>query len=1192
MWPLRSSAAFSPISTELGFGKRSLPLPILFPLCYSREVQARFLLGPAGSGKTYRCLAEIRAALKAAPEGDPLILLAPKQATFQLERQLLSDPALPGYARLRILSFERLAEFILNELGCSCPPLLAEEGRLMVLRALLARRRDRLNLFHASARLPGLARQLSVTLRELQHHKLGPERLVRLAERLPGTRRLDAKLRDLALLLEAYLEWLNAHHTSDADSLLDLAAQALRTLPREGQPPRGALCAGLWLDGFAEMTPQELDLVAAFLPCCGQATLAFCRDAESPHESPLASGYQVEWTFRELVERVSGKAEITAVPQVLSRRAEGGRFAPDSVLGRLERFWASPPASVPISDHAAPGQAGPERSLRLVACQNPEAEAVQAAREILRFVRDSGARFRDVAVTARSLEGYHDALRRAFMHYGIPFFLDRRESVAHHPLAELTRFALRTVLFGWQPQDWFGALKTGLVERDEDAIDLLENEALSRGWRGATWLAPLSTPDQPEIANRLEPVRLRIIAPFIALARALGVPRAEEGDAGGRSAFASSAHPSGKQLAEGLQAFWRKLGVEETITGWSGPIAAGSPVAPPEAHAAIHATVWEQMNLWSENVSLAFQDECLPLREWLPILEAGLANLTVGVIPPSLDQVLVGTVDRSRNPDLKMAVVVGFNETVFPAPSPVSPILTETDRATLADAGVELGPDRRRHIGRERYYGYIACTRARERLLLTYSLRDGSDKALSPSPFVDHLRRLFPTLEVETAPSVPDWAEIEHEAELIGPLARSGAPGFSATATSLAERLPQVGEILGRLPRMPSAGPSEALSSAVAEQLHGPAVLRTSVSRIENFAACPFKFFVESGLKAQERKRFEVDSRQRGSFQHEVLARFHAEKKPGKGEWRDLTPAEARETIGRIAAETAIEYGQGLFQSDDQNLFSARSLSLALQDFIEVTVDWMRSAYQFEPRVVEVAFNNPGGALPAWELDLGEGHGLLFRGIIDRVDLAIDPRTGVAECVVVDYKSGARRIDPLLLAHGIQIQLPAYLAVLRQLPDPMKAFGVTRLVPAGVFYASLRGDYRRSENRNHGIASAAQTRRDAYQHRGRFNVEALPRLDRLYNQGQSGQFSYYKAGQPHKSYKDPMPGAEFEALLDQIEETLRALGKRVFSGVAAVDPYARGPDEKACDRCDFASVCRIDPWTHSFRNLTGTGAGE
>ena len=63
-------------------------------------MRARFLLGPAGSGKTHGCLEEIRAELAARPAGRPLIFLAPNQATFQIERQLLGEGGLPGYARL------------------------------------------------------------------------------------------------------------------------------------------------------------------------------------------------------------------------------------------------------------------------------------------------------------------------------------------------------------------------------------------------------------------------------------------------------------------------------------------------------------------------------------------------------------------------------------------------------------------------------------------------------------------------------------------------------------------------------------------------------------------------------------------------------------------------------------------------------------------------------------------------------------------------------------------------------------------------------------------------------------------------------------------------------------------------------------------------------------------------------------
>ncbi|MCZ7635442.1 MAG: hypothetical protein M5U12_04945 [Verrucomicrobia bacterium] len=200
------------------------------------RVIARFLLGPAGSGKTFRCVAEVRAALRAEPDGPPLLFLAPKQATFQLERHLLAEPALPGYTRLRILSFDRLAAFLFECLGVTPPPLLAEEGRLMVLRALLARHRHELSAFRATARLAGFAAQLHLTLRELQRHQIRPEGLNALARRLAPDQALSGKLADLALLLDRYLEWLKTRQLDDADGFLDLATFAFRA----AEPPQTA----------------------------------------------------------------------------------------------------------------------------------------------------------------------------------------------------------------------------------------------------------------------------------------------------------------------------------------------------------------------------------------------------------------------------------------------------------------------------------------------------------------------------------------------------------------------------------------------------------------------------------------------------------------------------------------------------------------------------------------------------------------------------------------------------------------------------------------------------------------------------------------------------------------------------------------------------------------------------------------
>ena len=517
-------------------------------------VQARFLIGPAGAGKTFLCLEEIRHALLADPSGPPLLLLAPKQATFQLERQLLAGPALSGYTRLRILSFERLAEFVLEQLHEPVAPLLSAEGRAMVLHALLARRRKDLQIFHASAALAGFARQLSLELRELQHRRLSPEKLRALADEPELGESLRRKLHDLALLLGDYLAWLRQHQLQDADCLLDLAAAALQ------RSPPAPFAAALWLDGFAELTPQELDLLAALAPRCQRVTLAFCLDGAPPdsESSWLSIWTSIARTFRQCRARLSALPGARIALEVLPRRRDLGRFIDSPVLRHMEEKWAAPAA---FSDGAAVNL---NDSLRAALCANPGAEAVLAAREIVRFAR-AGGRYREAAVLLRDMEGYHDALRRVFGRYEIPFFLDRRELVGQHPLAELTRSVLRATAFDWRHEDWFGALKTGLVTPDEEAVDRLENEALARGWQGRAWFAPLS-PDR-EKSDWPERWRQKWIAPF---ATFRNLP----------------SRPAGPHLARALRQLWRNLDVQKTLEDWSAA----------QAGSAVHATVWRQMD--------------------------------------------------------------------------------------------------------------------------------------------------------------------------------------------------------------------------------------------------------------------------------------------------------------------------------------------------------------------------------------------------------------------------------------------------------------------------------------------------------------------------------------------------------------------------------------------------------------------
>jgi ATP-dependent helicase/nuclease subunit B len=1115
-------------------------------------VQARFLLGPAGSGKTFRCLEEIRAALRENTDGPPLILLAPKQATFQLERQLLAGGEISGFTRLNIFSFDRLARFILEQLGVAPPKLLSDEGRVMVLRALLMQHEGELKLFGRSARRPGFAQELSALLSELQQHQFTSARLHALGERGDLRRELRGKLHDLALLSERYAEWLREHELQDANCFLDFAADTLKTGKDEVRSAKIDAAARpssfsfrishLWLDGFAEMTLQELDLLAAILPFCENATLALCLDETSgdkAENSWLSIWNSVGKTYSQCRLRLENLPGCKIEVEILPRDSGKDRFAKNSEFAHLEESWAQPM-------HNSGKLKIKNSKLKISSCVNPEAEAVLAAREILKFVR-AGNRFRDCAILVRDLENYHKPLARMFRRYEIPFFLDRRESVAHHPLAELTRSALRTIAFDWQHNDWFAALKAGFLAADERHIDQLENDALEFGWRGDKWQKPL--PD--ESSERLREI---IFPPFGNFHRQLKK---------------TDSKPNGKQLADALRGLWSDLKVEQTLERWTLDKEISAIGHRPSA---IHSTVLEQMNLWLENLSLAFPNESLPLRDWLQILEAGLAGLTVGVIPPVLDEVLIGAIDRARNPDLKLALVLGVNESVFPATPASSTILTDADREELGEA-VPLGPDLRERLSRERFYGYIACTRASEKLAVIFSRHDANGKALNPSPFISQLQRIFPALEIGEFQNEIEPADAEHANELIPSLVQN-------RNRELLSEWPALAELAKRLETLREPDIDEKLSPSLAEKLYGP-LLQTSVSRLEEFAQCPFKFFVRSGLRAGERKLFELDARERGSFQHEVLKEFHKLSTKDGGHWRDLTPPEARELVGKIAADLTGNFREGLMRDMGQTRFEARAMTEALRDFVEVIVAWMRGQYEFDPVAAELDFGGKGSRATAWEIDLGHGRKLALQGRIDRVDLWRDPGGG-ALAVVMDYKSGGKKWDAVLVEHGVQLQLPAYLNALRHWKNPRDLFGADKLIPAGVFYVNLRGRFEGGNTRDE-VLAAAGARKLAYRHNGRFDAGVLDKLD---SKHAHDQFNYRlnQDGSLRKGSAEALPRAEFEALLDGVEARLKEMGRAIFSGEAKVDPYRKGA-ETPCGFCDYASVCRIDPWTHQWRVL-------
>ena len=1129
------------------------------------QTKANFVLGPAGSGKTYGFIESVREHLRRNPEGRPLLFLAPKQATFQIESQLLRDELIQGFTRLQILSFPRLAEYVLSEFAPDQSQILSDDGRIMILRSLLSRHANELNAFKSIAHSPSFADEIGALLVELQRHKIDVSLLKTLQSRPDISTGLANKLHDLELILFQYREWLDHSNLKDAEFLLDLATSQLNSLPRGTGNQASFFIEELWLDGFGEMTPQELALLAAVVQHSQVANLAFCVD---PSEISPSSWLSIWSTTSEAYLRcekaISQSDRVTSDLIRLKRRPDKNRFKNSLELRHLESHWAAPiPMIQDPNDH--------ENSIEIIRCPNREAEVSNAARRILQFVRDRQTRFRHVAVIVRQIEDYAAELKRVFNRYQIPYFIDQRESIGLHPAVLVTRYALKLVAFQWRTDDLISALKTQLISNDLHLINELENAAIELGWDGSQWLRPIN--QNHSHLTPLERFRQTIIRPFSELYAAL------------HSNNDSSHQISGVRLVNAIREFWERIRLEDSLAQWERDEipeeGEGTPI-----NRAIHSGTWTELQTWIDNVELAFADTHRPLRDWIPVIETGLKRLSIGVIPPTTDQVLIGSIDRTRSPNVELALVLGLNETVFPAlPSPHL-LISEPERDRLGSRFQSLIPATKRTLATERFYAYIACTRATEKLIVSFAEQGQDGSSLTPSSVISHIRQLIPQLDISDLETTRPLHEAQHVSELIQPLFEQMTE--EAPIPNWAQMIHSFNpETLHNTRFQTQHGAPDKLAPSLAHLLYQDeaGILRTSVSRLEQFAACPFRFFIHSGLRCEERDSFQIDRRRIGSFQHLILETFHNQIQASRREWRQVAPTEAKTMIDRITREIAIQFDQGIFLSTAEAIFSLESIVQRLQEFVAILIEWM-DQYEFDPHTVELGFGGPNDPVGPWTVALDSGR-LAFMGKIDRLDIHPSDSSQGADAVIIDYKSSGKKLDPILLYNGVQLQLLAYLNVISQLPEIGSHLKTGPLYPAGVFFVPLKGYSPRQPNRDSARLSHTDDRPRAFQHVGCFDISSLRQLDSRSEILTGDQIHYQlkRDGTPKKNAWNVMAPDTFKSTMQRTEASIQMMGNRILSGEITVDPY-RHSNVLACDYCPYPTVCRIDPTEHQYRTLS------
>lgn len=1160
----------------------------------------RFVFGRAGTGKSTYCLEEIVKEIRKDPFGSPLILLVPEQATHQMEMNLARTPELGGILRAQVLSFRRLGWRIFSETGGGQKVLIGEIGKRMLLRRLLLQFKPQLQIFARSATRPGMADLLAQMIGEFKTYRITPEDLRNIQD--PDTI-FTKKLQELALLYDEFNHSLG-RDLLDPDDELSVVAEKIPFSPSVQN-------STVWIDGFKGFTPQELYVLGFILNTAHEVILTLpldpkliCRQEEEffrPGEEIFSGPWQ---TYQSLLRMAQEAGEVVLPPIYLE---ESLRFHNYELKYLEQNYFTYPTQSYPGELEVPQAEI---QGIHLFSAVNRRAELEGVARELRRLARESGLRWNNMAVLTRDLPAYQEILQQVFTAYDLPFFLDSKRPILHHPLLELLLAALEIARTDWAYEPLFRALKTGLFPLSLDSLDRLENYCLAHGIRGEAWTSAREwhysfrwAAGEQEIQQQMEKeleilinlIRqtvLETLKPFI-------------------DTLASNGNV--RSVTEALYNLLVHLEVPGSLERWAQEARDSGNLA----EARLQEQIWDAVLEILDEMVTGLGQEFLELQDYAMILSSGLENLKLGLIPPGLDQIMVGSLDRSRNPEVEILFLLGANEGILPAKPTPDGVLDSEDRERLEHLGLALAPKGKAQLFEEQYFIYTALSQATNQLYVSYPLTDEEGKGLTVSPVVTRLHALFPSLQEQYWGNLDgDLALISHPQPLLTTYAgqllqlRQGnsLPPLWQAVQEWFRNNPERNWQVSLLEKGATAvNQEDKIPKLLARRLYGKRLM-ASVSRLEDFSRCPFAHYAKYGLRLKERPVYQLSSPDMGQFFHAVLHDFADRVREQGLDWGNMRKEDSWNLVSELSEAIAPNLQNEILLSNARYRYLKHKLKRTVHHAVRVLSEHARNGI-FVPIQLEVQFG-PDKLLPGVEVPLEDGNSLLLRGQIDRIDAATIE--GQVYLRILDYKSRQPHVSLSHIYYGLDLQLLAYLdaalqgaeVLLSGLEDVLTPVGPDQqeiattnaeitpgslpVSPAGFLYFPVIEPQLESKSILSPEESEAK-RIKAVKVQGFLlaNRQVLEAMDQNLAGGQSDLLGIrLTKTQEFRKNSNVLTDQQFSLLREHLHRYLQRSGEEIMTGNISISPYRQGK-ENACVFCDYKPVCHFDSFLleNQYRNL-------
>ena len=1111
----------------------------------------RFCFGPSGSGKSHRIYEEIMQRAAEEP-GRNFLIIVPDQFTMQTQKDLVMRSDRDGILNIDVLSFGRLSHRILEEVGTKEMPVLDDTGKSLVLQKVAADLKEQLPAMGSLLHKQGYIHEVKSAISEFMQYGISTQDMDKLITSAQKRGALAMKLKDLKTLYRGFQDYIRDHFITTEETL-----DVLRRSLSKSKILKGSVVV---FDGFTGFTPIQNRLIQELMRVCAETIVTVTIGVgEDPYkmDGEQKLFHLSKKTVADL-EKLAAEAEVERGEDLF---VKGGpnRFAKAPALHYLEqnlfRYQYEP-------------YAGEQQEIHMFEALSPREEVHQTALYIRHLIREQGMTYRDIAVVIGDLEGYASYVETEFGQLEIPCFLDRTRGIVLNPMIEYIKSALQLYIKDFSYDTVFHFLRSGMADISREEIDELENYVIRTGARGYRTYSRLFTRRTEELQGNAEGSeqaeektmeRLnRIRQQFMDAVEILHMGSQEK---------------AGDYVSH-LYDFLEQNQVQQKLLNYQQQFEKEGDLSRAREYAQIYRLV---MDLLDQVYELLGEEE-ISRQEFADILEAGFGEITVGTIPQNVDRIVVGDMERTRLKQVKVLFFLGVNDGNIPKNASKGGIISDMDREFLIESGTEMAPSPRQQMYIQRLYLYLNMTKPSEQLYLSYAKVNSEGKGIRPSYLIDTVRKLFPAMSVEYPQNRSRLEQIEGRQEGARYLAEELREYVEGT---LPEEERQDFYLMYRAYEADAAGRDlltraafrryreSGLSRIVARALYGQQ-LENSVSRLEAYAACACRHFLQYGLSLQEREEFGFEVSDMGTVYHAVLENFAGKLAESNLTWWDFTEDFAAKAVKESVEAYAATYGETVLYSSARNEYAITRMSRILTRTV-LTLQKHLKQGSFQPDDYELSFRFAED-LDSIHVDLSEDEKMHLQGRIDRIDVSED--TEHVYVKVIDYKSGNRKFDLAALYYGLQLQLVVYMNAAMEMES--RKHPDKEIVPAALLYYHIDDPTIETpveltdEQINEQILAKLRMN-------GVVNSDpgVVERLDR-YMQDKSVVIPVEKKKDGSFSARSGvLSREEMQLISSYVDAKIRSIGREILDGKIAANPYEKG-NEEACTYCAYKKVCGFD----------------